>query len=156
MPKTRKALSLEEQLALRNKAKSELLRLDALLNYEDNQERINRFKERFSICEIVYKVVLSEYQFNKTGKRPERMRVDMNQAPYALSFAGYVFNRELLTKLFGSEERVGRRSVKKLRDALTHSLKHSAVEELKDREEELHGYMNAFLEVIKTFDEDAA
>lgn len=152
MSKAVKPLSVEEQLVLRNKAKSELLRLDALLNDGDNQERISRFKEKFSVCEIVYKVVLSEHQFNKKGKRPERMQVDMNQAPYALSFAGYDFDRELLTKLFGSEERVGKRSVKKLRDALTHSLKPSAIEELKNREKELYGYMNSFLDKIRNYD----
>ena len=153
MSKRVKPLSIEEQKALRNKAKLELLRLDALLNDEENIERISRFKEKFSICEIVYKVVLSEHQLKKNGKRPERMRVDMNQAPYALSFAGYDFDRGLLSKLFGGEERVGKRSVKKLRDALTHSLKPSAIEELNNREKELYGYMDTFLEKIKTFDE---
>lgn len=32
------------------------------------KKKINRFKEKFGICEIVYKVILEDHQFNKTGK----------------------------------------------------------------------------------------
>ena len=150
-----KPLSSEEQHALREKAKSELERLETV--YADNQmrEKIHTFKEKFGICEIVYKVVLDDHQFNKTGKHPERMKVDMTQVPHALSYAGYDFDRTLLTHLFGAEEKVGSRSVKKLRDTLTHSLNQKAVDELADREEELHGYMDQFLEKIREFDSAA-
>ena len=55
----------------------------------------------------------------------------MTQVPHALNFAGYTYDKHLLTNLFGGEDRVGRRTVKKLRDALTHSMSKSAVEELR-------------------------
>lgn len=147
-----KSLSSEEKLALREKAKSELKRLEVVYAEDETKEKIHTFKEKFGICEIVYKVVLDAHQFNKTGKHPERMKVDMTQVPYALAYAGYDFDRNLLTQLFGAEEKIGRRSVKKLRDALTHNLNQRAVDELVDREEELHGYMNLFLEKIREFD----
>lgn len=44
------------------------------------------------------------------------MLISMRQAPYALSYAGYDYERDLLSNLFGAEERVGKRSVKKIRD----------------------------------------
>lgn len=147
-----KSLSSEEKLALREKVKSELKRLEVVYAEDETREKIHTFKEKFGICEIVYKVVLDDHQFNKTGKHPERMKVAMTQVPYALAYAGYDFDRNLLTQLFGAEEKIGRRSVKKLRDALTHSLTQKAVDELVDREEELHGYMNQFLEKIREFD----
>lgn len=46
-------------------------------------------------------------------------------------------------------------SAKKLRDALTHSMSKDALQELKDRETELFGEMDRFLEKIRTFDEGA-
>ena len=82
----------------------------------------------------------------------ERLQVDMTQAPHALKYAGYDFDKNLLTHLFGAEERIGCRTVKKLRDALTHSVNQEAIDELIDREEELHGYMDQFLSKIREFD----
>ena len=148
-------LTFEQKLMLRNKAKDELLRLEAVYSDEETRDKINRFKEKFGICEIVYKVVLEEHQFNKTGKHFERLRVDMTQAPYALNYAGYDFDKDLLTHLFGAEKRIGSRSVKTLRDSLTHSVNQKAIDELLNREDELYWYMDQFLSKIRNFDASA-
>lgn len=151
----KKPIDEEQRLRLRNKAKGELTRLLEALSDDDTREMVDDFKDRFAICEIVYKVILREHQLNKLGVKPDRMQVKMTQVPYALEFAGYDFDRDLLTKLFGSEEKVGRRSVKKLRDSLTHSMNQRAIEELSQRREELNGYMDVFLEKIDTFDDES-
>ena len=152
MAKATMALTDEEKVELRNKAKEELNRLDAILMDRDTKKKVDDFKDRFTECEIVYKVILDAHQFKKTGKHPERMLVTMTQVPYALDFAGYDFDKELLTNLFSGRDKVGQRSVKKLRDSLTHSLNQKAIDELKQREEELYGYMNDFLTKIREFD----
>ena len=149
-------LTIEAQSALRGRVKTELERLEAIYSDEVAREKISKFKEKFGICEMVYKVVFADYELSRTGTRPERMKITMKQAPSALSYAGYDFDRVLLTKLFGAEERIGRRSVKKLRDALTHALKQSAIDELMAREEELYGYMDQFLTKVREFDNDAS
>ena len=149
-----KPLNSEEQRNLRAKAKAELERLAAVFSDETVREKVDKFKDLFSVCEIVYKVILDDHQFNKTGEHPTRMLIDMRQVPYALSYAGYDYERNLLANLFGAEERVGQRSVKKIRDSLNHSLNQSAVDELINREEELYGYMNSFLDKIRSFDLD--
>lgn len=151
-----KILTEEEQLILRNKAKAELERLETELSDLETKKMIDNYKEKFSLCEIVYKIIFNEHQFKKTGEHPQRMQIKMTQVPHALNFAGYTYDKHLLTNLFGGEDRVGRRTVKKLRDALTHSMSKSAVEELRSREQELHGYMDEFLNVIKNFDNQAA
>lgn len=151
-----KILTEEEQLILRNKAKAELERLETELSDLETKKMIDNYKEKFSLCEIVYKIIFDEHQFKKTGEHPQRMQIKMTQVPHALNFAGYTYDKHLLTNLFGGEDRVGRRTVKKLRDALTHSMSKSAVEELRSREQELHGYMDEFLNVIKNFDNQAA
>ena len=144
--------SLQQQRVLRDRAKAECLRLDAIRNDPEREDLINRFKSKFANCEIVYKIILEEHQYQKTKKHLDRLTIDMKQAPYALSFAGYQFDRNLLTELFGSRSTVGNRSVKKLRDDLTHNLKDNAIEELTNRNTELHNYMDQFLNTIRTFD----
>lgn len=151
-----KPLTSEEKSALRERTKRELERLEAVYADEATRERVAKFKEKFGICEIVYKVVFADYEFNRTGKHKEYLKIDMSQAPAALSYAGYDFDRALLTKLFGGEIRAGRRSVKKLRDALTHAVKQNAIEELVAREEELYGYMDQFLTKVREFDGEAS
>lgn len=145
-------LSANEQLILRNKAKEELTRLNAIKQNENTIKLIEDFKTTFSFCEILYKIILDDHQYNKTGKHPERMLVTMTQVPFVLDYAGYDFDKEMLKKLFGSEEKVGVRSVKKLRDSLTHSLNQRAIDELFNRKDELYGYMNEFLEKIDRYD----
>ncbi len=149
-------LSAEDQLTLRNKAKAELERLEGTLADEKLKKKIDDFKDKFSVCEIVYKVVLEDHQFNKYGVHKDRLQVSMKEAPYALTYAGYDFDRNLLSNLFSGEDHIGKRSVKKLRDALTHSVSKSAVEELEKRESELYGYMDSFLEKIRVFDATTA
>lgn len=147
-----KPLSNEQKLALRNKVKAELTRLNSVKSDKKVKQMIDDFKEKFTICEIVYKVIREEWENNKSGKRPERMLIDMREVPATLNYAGYNFEKELLRKLFGGETRIGRRSVKKLRDALTHSMNDKAITELKARYVELNGYMDSFLNAIDVFD----
>ena len=79
----------------------------------------------------------------------------MKQVPHALNFAGYNFDKELLNDLFGAQSSKGK-TVKKLRDAVTHSIDQKAVNEIMARNEELFTYMNTFINVIKSFDNIAA
>ena len=84
-------LTIEEQSALRDRAKRELERLEAVYSDEVAREKISRFKEKFGVCEIVYKVVFSDYEFNRTGKQVRYLKINMSQAPSALLYAGYDF-----------------------------------------------------------------
>jgi len=152
MVNTCKLLSAEQQAELRNRAKTELERLEAVYTDEQTRERINRFKDKFGICEIVYKVILEDYQFNRTDQHFETFLIDMRNVPYALNYAGYDFDKSLLTHLFGAERKVGSRTVKTLRDSLTHSVNQKAINELVSRETELHGYMDQFLTKIREVD----
>lgn len=145
-----KSLSDSEKLALRNKAKAECERLKSIS--AKDWEIVEGFKNQFAICEIVYKIVLRDHQSRLHSRNNNYLTIDMRQVPFALKYAGYDFDNELLTNLFGSGESIGKRSVKKLRDALTHSIKDRDIEELKNREQELYGYMNSFLDKIQNFD----
>ena len=57
--------------------------------------------------------------------------------------------------MFCSKSENGK-TVKKLRDEITHGIKQNAVDEIIERENELFSYMDTFVNVIKNFDLIAA
>ena len=149
MSKTK--FSEQEQKKLRNRAKSKLEELEKLLSDAETVKLLDSFKNKFNICETVYKVVLEQHQNSSKKADTGYLKVDMRQVPHALKFAGYSFDKTLLNELFGAKGANGK-TAKKLRDAVTHGIDPKAIEEIKRRQAELFGYMDTFLETIRTFD----
>lgn len=149
--------SEEEKLALRNKAKKELLELESRVNESDVFEDINNFKNKFLICEKIYKCLLEPYlkEKNELPDKNRNLTIRMNQVKPVLFGVGYDFDEEILVKIFGSEYHRGKMSVKKIRNSLTHDMKKNDIEEFKKRKDELNSYMDYFLEKIRNFDEVA-
>lgn len=148
-------ISPESQKKLRNNAKAELTRLESIQANIETIKILDEFKNKFNICESVYKVVLKEHQLSKGKTDTNFLKLIMTQVPFALSFAGYSFEKDLLNELFGSSSKKGM-TVKKLRDAVTHGIDEKAAKEITDRKEELFGYMEDFLNTIRNFDQSAA
>ena len=141
-------LTEEEKNCLKRKAKTECERLDKMFSDTETKKRIDTLKDMFSQCEIVYKLILKDYK--KNGKKSNSCeKIRMSEVPYAFAYAGYNFDLDFLEKLFGSEDRRKKMSVKKVRDNLTHSIKKSVLEELNNRYDELIGYMETFLTAIR-------
>ena len=145
----------QEKQTLRNNAKTELERLEAILADQHTAQLLDEFKNKFNICETVYKVILAEHQRRKGKQVTAFLKVDMTQVPYALNFAGYSFERTLLNELFGASSQKGK-TVKKLRDETTHGINDKAVKEIIARKDELFGYMDEFLTGIRSFESKAA
>lgn len=57
-----KHLSEQEQSELRKQASLELERLEAILEEAETKELLDRYKNRFNLCESTYKLVLREHQ----------------------------------------------------------------------------------------------
>ncbi len=148
-------LSFNEQKALRDNARKELERLEKIQANADMVQLLDSFKNKYNICETVYKVILKAHQNAKGKTVSNYLKVIMTQVPYALTFAGYTFDKELLNELFGATSKKGM-TIKKLRDAVTHGIDEKAVKEISRRKEELFSYMDDFLNTIKTFDQEAA
>lgn len=150
-----KKLTEDEQLRLRNKAKKEIERLEQVIADAETIKLLDALKNKFNVCESAYKIILAAYQ--KAKGKPiikEQLKINMQQVPHALYFAGYNFDKDLLNKLFGNELRgTGCKTVKKLRDGITHGISKKNVEEIKRREKEIFEYMDTFLDVIKKFDD---
>lgn len=142
-------MSRKPESNLKSKAQKELLRLEAVFENADVRQKIDNIKDKFSICEIVYKKLLKPYLENKNKKISEHLQITMNQVPSVFSYAGYSLEYDLLNNIFGSKKKSGEHSVKKLRDELNHSLKENAIIELMNRHDELNTYMDSFLDTIK-------
>ena len=152
MPKPQ--ITEEDKKKLRDSAKAELERLEVIYSDEEVTKLLDDFKGKYNLCESVYKVILAEHQKVKGRKETDYLKVTMQQVPYALKFAGYGFDKALLTEIFGAKSQKGKtvHTIKKLRDAVTHSIDSKAVQEITDRKQELFGYMDAFLSGIRDFD----
>lgn len=150
-----KKLSSTDQLALRDSARNELERLEHIMGNIETLQLLDKFKNKFNICETVYKVILKKHQECKGKKSDAYLKITMTQVPHALKFAGYSFNKDLLNELFGASGKKGQ-TVKKLRDAVTHGVDQEAVNEIIARKDELFGYMDSFLSEIRSSDTIAA
>ena len=141
----RKYLSQKEKTELKKKTYKELLRLERIVNDVEDINKINHFKNYFNLCETTYKVILKRYTDNKT----DYMKLDMRQVPSVMLYGGYKVDKSLLSRLFGSQKQRGNSTAKILRDKTTHGLDEKAVEEIKNRWDELFDDMNSFLDIIR-------
>lgn len=146
-----KRISFEEENALKKKLKDELNRLNKILLDSKTIELIEKFKSKFQICEILYKFILEKYNIDHDKNvEKEKLKLKANQAKPALKYVNFSLEDDLVNRLFGSESHVGKRSIKKIRDSLTHNLTDSAIEELKSRKDELFSDMDYFLDTIES------
>ena len=141
-------ISIDEQAELRARAKKELDRLEEVMNDKQIMQLLDKYKNKFNLCESTYKVVLAEHQLKTKGKQPTQLKLQMTQVPFAMAFAGYNIDRDLLNRLFGAKCDKGR-TAKKLRDAVTHNLEQAAIAEIEARQSELFADMDTFLEIIR-------
>lgn len=143
-------LNADQKKKLQEKAKAELTRLENLYSSKDTAKMIENYKSKYTICEIIYKIFLADYLRNNNKKSSKYLKVAMTQVPYTLSYAGYDFDYDFLSKIFGSSTKSGETTAKTLRDNLTHQMKTSSINELKSRYDELISLMDRFLNTIKS------
>lgn len=124
------ALTESGQHALKNKSRTELERLESLENDKGTIEKVEAFKRKFSRCEIVYKVLLKKQQEDTKKKLKGDLKLIITQVELALSYACLPFDENLMKKLFSSNRTSGSRTVKSLRDALTHEMPKNTADEL--------------------------
>ena len=62
----------------------------------------------------------------------------------------YSIDDNTLLKLIGSEDARNNKSVKSLRNSLTHNIHKNDIEELKQCKDEIFAYMDNFINVLKT------
>lgn len=138
----------EKMLKMHNEIKNKLNEFNSIS--ENIENKIETFKYKYAECEIIYKIILSYYKnIEKDDKAKRNLKVNMNQVKPAVKYGNYNIDDDLLKKIFGSSEKVSKRSAKKIRDDLNHSMSKSVINELNTRYSELMRYMDNYLDVIK-------
>lgn len=139
-----KELSEEEIEDAKRFADKELKTLENIFNSGKLSKMINTFVNKFVICEQVYKKTF------KYVKKTDCKEIRINCVKKFFHDLKYDFNDELLKNIFGSEKHSNKRSAKKLRDLFLHEINSSAIKEITKRYDELIGYMDTFLNGIKS------
>lgn len=126
-----KQLTGNEQKAVAQRAKQQMDDVRKALEEETNQEQYRQFLQHWSVIEAGYKSLLKDYlraQGKKINSRSLQIRI--NQAPAVLRFAGVEFDAECINLLFKSNQKIGMRGARGIRNALVHKPTKSTVEEL--------------------------
>ncbi len=146
-----KKIAEEKKKKVKTKAKNKLDELTKFVCDENRMKEINDFKTRFEICESIYKYLLEQYkQLNcKKEVKSIYLKLNISEVKAVLSFFEYKYDEIKITNLFGSEKAKGKRSAKSIRNALTHDFNESVAEELHNRKNEIYGYMDYFLSLIR-------
>ena len=67
-----KKITEQEQINLRQQALDELNRLEIILQEVETRELLDKYKNRFNLCESAYKVVLHEHQIRTKARFRDR------------------------------------------------------------------------------------
>lgn len=113
---------------------------------EEDIDLVERFKTKFTICEHAYKIIQSELKQEKINN----IKLNVNSIKSNIHKMLYSIDDNTLLKLFGSEDARNNKSVKSLRNSLTHNIHKNDIEELKQRKDEIFAYMDNFINVLKT------
>lgn len=143
-----KKLSETDKYNIRYKAYETLFNMKKIFEERETIELLDKFKNIYNICEMVYKTILSEHQAHLNNESDiTKLKLDMRQVPHALNFAGYNFDTDILVKLFGSKQK-GFKTLKEIRNGLTHGFNKNMIQILKEKEKEIFDLMNEFLNVF--------
>lgn len=139
-----KALSINEISKIKENVKNFILNTEAI--EKEDIQLAERFKTKFAICEKAYKIMEQKI---KNVKSTANIKLNMKSIKSNISKLNFQFEESFLKRLFGSEAKRNNKSLKKLRDALTHDFVKEDIEELKNRECEIFQIMDEFLNELK-------
>ena len=121
------------------------------ISLENNElyiEERRNFIDKFTVCDVTCKAYIENYKkLKKTNEDSSEIKLvlDMRTIPRALEVFDVHIERHILSNVFGAEKKKGRRSCKRIRNAIVHAMKQSELEELHERYYELMNYMDTFL-----------
>lgn len=125
-------------------------RADDYLRLDRNREIIGSFLEKYSKCEVLCRPIIRDY-LRSIGEYEdnEDIGMELQLIKDALSDAGFIFDdSKLLTRIWGKSKAKGSSSCRFLRNKISHELMERALHEAVEREDELIGDMDKFIEVL--------
>lgn len=112
---------------------------------KENEYLVSNFLYKFISCEVACKQIIECID----GIEQKETKLNVNVIKKCVKSYGIIFDDNMLYEIFSAEDSKGHRSCKKLRDNVVHGLKKSAIEEIKNRYDELFRAMNMFIKQLK-------
>lgn len=137
---------------------NQLKTYNSMMEKDEMRKAKDKFMDMYQKCEYAYKQLLIDYKVNHKGEEPDatlkkavkgkfnpnNLVINNDQYPKVLEYAG-VFADDRLFCTKKEFEKLGKRSCRLLRNAITHSSSKKAVQEVFDNKEHLFYIMNSFL-----------
>lgn len=136
---------LSEEQKLRNRLVQNVNSRRNFLNREGFRDAKNAFLEKFILCEIAIKIILTNYYKNiGEEKKVESVEMGLTTIKAALKLAGYAPDDDMLNKMFLAKRARGQRSARDLRNGIVHDLSVNDIQEVVNRREELNQLLDGF------------
>lgn len=114
----------------------------------NQDEKFMEFLRKFIICEQIFQSACKLQKGHSVSSK-EYTDLNVNKIISVLEYYGYVIEKPLLTFIFSSNDKVGERSCKKLRNYICHDYNQSAILELFKRYDECIQQMDCFINQMK-------
>ena len=140
---------LSDEQKIRNKIRQNVISKRNFLDKDSNRAIKDQFVEKFVLCEIALKSVLSNY-YKTQGKEKEIDNIEMGLSSIkaALKLAHYDIKDENLEKLFKARRKRGERSARDLRNGIIHNLTIPDLQEVTNRKDELFKLLDDFTSLL--------
>lgn len=136
---------LSEEQKIRNKLIQNVNSRKNFLDREGYRAVKNSFLEKFILCEIAIKIILTYYYMNIGEKKEvESVEMGLTTIKAALKLAGYVPDDDMLNKMFLAKQSRGQRSARDLRNRIVHDLSVNDIQEVVNRRVELNQLLDDF------------
>lgn len=144
-----KKLSEKEKQHRAKEASRKTAEARQALDEKDARVNYQRFMERFAICEVGYKSLLSAYlsDLEKEVKQDD-LHINTRQVPSVLKRSGITLNEAAIKTLFNGKQKIGDRYARGIRNSLSHSPNKKALDELEKKLPLIENAMDEFEEAI--------
>lgn len=136
--------------AIGKKIEKKLLKRNEYLADRKKRNAKNAFIEKFVLCEICCKSLIADAEKVDI----EKVKLYMPSIRKAMKKYGYTFDEDKLKMLFSGKSDVfikrGSYSAKNLRDSIMHDMSVESMQEVFDREKELHKLMDDYLKLFSS------
>lgn len=145
----KKKLTEKEQRQRLTKAAKSVADAEAALASPDDREVYLQFMARYSLCELGYKSILADH-IKDSGKKPSaNLTIEYKQVPAVLKRVGLEIDEKTVEEVFSATRKIGERHARGLRNSLSHSPNSAAINELRQKQNEINTAMDTFLSALR-------
>lgn len=144
----KKKLTEKEQRQRLTKAAKSIADAEAALASPENREAYLQFMARYSLCELGYKSILADHIKDSGNKPSANLTIKYKQVPTVLKRVGLEIDEKTIEEVFSATRKIGERHARGLRNSLSHSPNSTAINELRQKQNQINAAMDTFLSAL--------